>query len=264
MTKKSTLKTGTGVKLAAFRYNGGQLYTLAPKQGLKMVINVDWFSVNVGNFLSDNIVTEHKNASYIGSYRLGRKELDNGIRFELKDYGTKQFEKMYDMFLNGEHFATICTNVREGVKLDRNMSIIKINNDILYQRGWVARLEYIFSELKVTVNNITRLDIAVDGVNSSFLEQYKLWFNGKLEKTGKSSFTPHFEERNLTGGYVGKRSSERMIVIYRKSDELKKSGKNYIKRQWVENNMIESLKSEETVERIELSLSREAIRKIEN
>lgn len=237
------------VILTPYKYNGGQLYVRRQNPEKKLLIGVDWFECTVnGSFLGNT-----SNPTDILSFSDGDIVL---VKDEHRPNGTKHFQYCYQVYLHGERFGIVNTVPRSSV-LNDSLSIIKIDNHILYQRGWVARLEFVMKELGVVLHNVTRLDIAVDG--GDFLNDYTGLISGGYTKVGRATMqTQHTHNGSVQGFYIGTRSSEKYIRGYNKSLELKKScNKGYISDFWANNGL-----SGDNIERLEITLKRKAMQRI--
>lgn len=237
------------VILTPYKYNGGQLYIRSQSPDKKLLIGVDWFECTVNGSFLDNV----NNPASVLSFSEGDVVL---VKDELRPNGTKHFKHCYQVYLHGERFGILNTTPRSSVISD-SLSIIKLDNHILYQRGWVARLEFIMNELGVVLHNVTRLDIAVDGGN--FLNDYSNLIAGKYTKVGRATMqTQHTHNGSVQGFYIGTRSSEKYIRGYNKSVELKKSlNKTYISDFWANNGL-----TGDNIERLEITLKRKAMQRI--
>ncbi len=249
---EKVIKNGSGadsVILTPYKYNGGQLYKHCVSVK-RMVINVDWFECStLGCFLDINNPKEVIACSddvYL-------------VRDEKRPKGTKHFENCYLVYLHGELFGHINTTPRASI-LDSNLSLFKIENYILYQRGWLARFDYILDSIGIEKYNVSRLDIAIDG--AGFINDYEGLVARKYDKVGRAKMTTmHEANGDVEGFYIGSRSSVKFIRCYDKTKELKANeGKGYIKQWWQKNN----LQVSQRVERLELSIKRGAIKLIKD
>lgn len=187
-------------------------------------------------------------------------EYDQGrIVLEQLPHGSKHFRYGYKVYQDGQHFATVFLSSRSPEIIDPSFIQVKIENNILYELSPVARCQYVFSRLGWAVRNVTRVDIALDGADA--LSLVDRWLHGVVEKAGRASVNPHYTgKRELTGADFGKKCSSKWMTVYNKSLELTKSNKNYIRDWWVSC----GLSNTENVERVELKLRNEAVKKIED
>lgn len=240
-----------GVKLKPYKYNGRQLYIRQENKVNPLCISVDWFETTIlGNFI-DDIDNPKDVISFGDDVYLVRDSKRNG--------GTRHFKFCYQLYLHGELFGLINTVPRASI-LDSNLSIIKIENYILYQSAWVIRFEYIIEKLGVSIHNISRLDIAVDGGN--FLRDYEMLLSKHYKKVGRATMqTMHKHNGDIEGFYIGSRSSDKLIRGYDKTDKLKSDSKTYISEMW-EANGFDLSEGSPNIERLELTMRRDVIKQL--
>lgn len=242
-------------------YNGGQHYvrdiraaesidTQLIKKSAKYCISVDWFEcTTTGKFLPTDVENPPETLDFLG------------IILKLDGYGTKHYQHKYNIYLPGEKdpFALILTAPRNTKILAPDFSQIKIENHQLYRMGWNVKLTAVFDALGLQLNNITRLDIAIDG--KGFLSPIERFERGEIESIGKVQ-TCDFKtaQRDRTGYNWGKRSSEKQITIYDKSAELKRTNKSYIFDTWMVNDLNGGQLDQ--IERLELKLKGKALKRL--
>lgn len=172
--------------------------------------------------------------------------------------GSLNFKFGYDVYQDGRKFATVfcCPRSPEIIKPD--LIQVKIENTVLYEYQPIQESRDFFAAMGWKVRNITRLDIALDGVQ--VMDIVEGWNRGVYGKKGKATITTyHTGVRKLQGFDIGKRSSDKWMTGYIKSDELEKSNKPYIKKFW----QLCGLDTSQPVQRLELKLRNESIKKIE-
>jgi len=217
-----------------------------------MTISADWFQASV-------IGTIFKNPSPEDVVPFGDDVFL--MKSEIGGNGNRFFQYIYDIYLHGEKFATIQTMPREGSVLDSCLSIMKIENHILYQRGWIARFDYVMDSLGVSFSHVTQLDVAVDCDSGRFLADYASLVSGQKMKFGKAkAATEHGTNFSIEGGYVGSRKSDKFIKIYDKTEELNQcEHKTYIREMWKANGL-----NTDTVQRLELTVRRDMVKRIKD
>lgn len=171
--------------------------------------------------------------------------------------GTQHFKYCYEVYQDGRIFAKVLCSPRNPEIIKPDLIQVKLENSILYERSAVVELQQFLEAMEWKVRNVTRLDIAIDGVSVlNVIEQY---CRGVYAKKGKASITLHYTgQRQLQGFDIGKRSSDKWVTGYCKSDELEKSNKHYIKKFW----QATGLDLNRKIERLELKLRNEEIKKI--
>ena len=244
---KKSPKNKEDVILTPYKYNGGQLYE-GPKKP-HYTANVDKAIFNVNG----EIPTDKESISFD----------DGNIHLIIdpkRPNGVRHFKCCYEIYLHGELFALMNTAPRASI-LDPFLSSITIQNNVLYQRGWVARFEYLCKEIGVELRGVSQLDIAIDG--GEYIAQYEKLLSKEYKKVGRAKMaTEHKHNGNVEGFYIGNRSSEKYIRGYNKTLEMKKSGsnKNYIVDFWKNNGLDPAGK----VERLEIVLKNKAIKRIKD
>ena len=112
--------------------------------------------------------------------------------------------------------------------------------------------------LGTIVNNVNRLDIALDG--HGFMDFHEGFERGLYDKKGKAKCcTYRTGRREITGFDIGSRASNKMLTGYVKGKELEVSNKLYIREAWQRN----GLHDLDRVERLELKLKAKAVKQIE-
>lgn len=170
---------------------------------------------------------------------------------------TNHYRRMFKIIFEGVEFATLLFEpVRNYV--DPSRLQIDVKNERLYESEMIDRLELIMQTLAVEFSHIIRLDVAVDGLG--LLKPLLDADAGKIQRVGKGDVTL----RKTAGGelkacYVGSKSSNKMLVGYNKSNEIKRSNKAYIKQFWMNSGFWESESDYETVERLEMRLKRKEL-----
>lgn len=175
-----------------------------------------------------------------------------------KKIGNKHFKFSYEIWRDGRRFATLFCGSRAPEIVAADLINVKIENPLLYEVGTIAACKELFAALNWKVRNITRLDIAMDGVD--VIAMGDRFFRGEIDKKGKSRFAAYFTSKRVLEGYdVGKRSSDKWITCYVKSAELEQSNKTYIRDFWKRSGL-----TSDRVERLELKLRNEAIKMIKD
>jgi len=250
--EKSNLRSDVG-NSDPRKYNGGQLY-IDPKFGGKSTgkycINVDWLTLTLRNKIDVDGGEQYT--------------FDDSIVLVRENRNLSNFKYFYNVYLHGEHFGELCTSVRDGSFMNDELSTFRVLNHILYQKNWVVRLEYIIDKMGCKVNNVTRLDVAVDGGN--FIADFQETMQGEWERVGraKHKLVGGAKSRFCEGFYIGTGSSEKQITGYNKSKEIRdkhKQGapmKKYIIDMWAAN----GLDLTQDIERLEIKLKSKAFKRL--
>jgi hypothetical protein len=250
-TKVLHLPELSKVKKTPYKYNGGQLYATG-KKAVKYTINSDWCELTARGVIVPGYVEDPP------------RELtfENGsIRLELarNGRGTQHYKFVYDVYTDEdpEPFALLLTAPRPGGVLHDGFNQLRVLNYQLYREGWTAKLNRAIRGLGLTLNNVTRLDIAMDG--HGFFEFFQKFSRGQYDRVGKGKYSTHNEgNRELTGFDWGGKTSDKHITCYNKTKRIETENKAYVRDFWELN----GLSIEKDVERLELKIRAKAIKKI--
>lgn len=269
---------GTDESITPYKSNGGYNYrrstTDADKEPETPVntapsrycINIDWFEATLeGNWLPRNEVGDPLS---VVSFLDGDLVLE---RDPARWNGTQHYQYGYNIYFHGEPVATIITHPRNAImgRTDpgegtRALSQLRLENHILYRQGWTKIYAAILYGLEVELNNITRLDVSVDG--GEFLSDYRQLIAGSYKKLGRAKHSCHFTAKDeVEGFYIGSRSSDRYVRGYSKTSEISQAGgtKTYIVDAWKKANLEAYDNGAGKVERLELVLKAKAIAQME-
>jgi hypothetical protein len=234
----------------------------------KYAIFLDWFEATIkqisGPFLTFTENGEPSDVVILNKYiRLERRRSKCG-KFPA---GSKSYSAQYDVKLNGEDVAILHACSRFGRP---ELSQIKLANHLLYTGNWYCTLEVILDALQAEINNVTRIDIAIDG--RGFLEQHLTNRDavraGDLRKVGKAKSNIQEDGNYQAEGFnVGTRKSGKMLTGYRKGETIQtaiyagKDHKPYILDAWRADRLFRGDDFTD-IERLELKLSAVALAQI--
>ena len=213
------------------KYNGGQLYKKEQKPSKSYLFTVDKFIVNC--YYGDQgalmyFDPEDPADTYEHEDVLVVKDTSTGN-------GTRRYRYGYDVSFNGQSIGLLLIAPRQGIKGDLSCSFTA-HNHILYQKAWTMIIELAFEQLGIGIKNMTQVDIACDG--HGFVDDYKRLLSQEFVNVGRSSHRPaEIRKGDVKGFYIGKKTSDKHMCGYIKSNEIKISNKNYIKDYWVHNNL---------------------------
>jgi len=216
---------------------------------VKNTLNLDWLEfILVGDLKIGKRVDEY--IEYYGG-------------FVLKDtkIGTQHWTKMYEVYHDGLLFGNLRLDPRDFNVLDPFRQQFKVENERLYEKGTLELCQKFFKAINSKVRNISKIDIACDGYG--YARTMARYHSGMIDRIGKANYHLHCNRhREIEGFDIGSKSSDKQITGYHKSKEIEKSGKHYIKKFWEKSGLVgwESGK----VERLELKLRNNAIKKFEN
>lgn len=158
-----------------------------------------------------------------------------------KGQRTQWYAHLWEVILDGEVVGMLETHPNKlfgGFKADN--ASFKIHNHMLYCEYWPEVIEALQTECSFNILNVTRLDIAMDGLNPlvEFLNAYQRQRPNAVavDRMGKMAKfdSLDFDDRNKSYSrfIVGSSSSGKQVSIYNKTNELENSNKIYIKRFW--------------------------------
>jgi hypothetical protein len=193
-------------------------------ENLNTCISIDWLQLNCSR-------SGGKLADMAGKYKIVKL-----------DHQTRHFKSVYEVYLFKNCVASIAMEPHSSV-LAPDMALLKIENKYLYNSELSEFVEDLLKSLSLQLNNITRLDLALDfnyfcdGTHpAKFIKEF-LYSN--IIKHGKSKYkVMGAQDANLTFEYL-KFGSETSIIsyyLYNKSKELaEKKNKPWITDTWKAN-----------------------------
>ncbi len=174
-------------------------------------------------------------------------------------HGNKQFREIHELIYMGQKVAVIQSHPRSDKVLNPNLNVIKMANDVCYETGISELIKILMRALHQQFNNWTRLDIALDGHN--LLDPL---VNAAMEKEVRtvSRADISFRRSGCKKGYIkalqiGSKVSDKSLVGYNKTHEMKKSQKHYIREFW-ERNKLDTTKD---VERLEIRMKSQELKR---
>lgn len=141
----------------------------------------------------------------------------------------RTYDGLYLLLIDGIKIGELSINSRNSFVSDEVVHL-KIDNKLLYSVGCIEHINYIIKVLGFAYSHIKRIDVAIDSNDRdviSFMKKYmnsaKIRVKGKQKRIntitmGKASQTVYF----------GSSASGKQIRIYNKTDEVVRSGKDYI------------------------------------
>lgn len=211
-------------------------------------INLDWFEAMLsGAFINGDNAQE-------------KYEFDNGqIILAKKGTGTKVFKHGYEIYFKGKLFGKCHCHPRAKEILRPDYIQFQVCNNVLYEASGFSDIKYLFEKLHWKLINLTRFDIALDGVDvMDLIDQYN---QKKIDRLGRAKLTTHIEGKHkITGFDIGRSKGwNKMCTGYIKTVELEKSNKNYIKDFWKRT----GLQTEgREIQRLEMKIKNEEVKKI--
>lgn len=197
-------------------------------------------------------------------------QINQGYHFILKPYGTKVLRKVCEIYEPGGELLGIMAYEPYSPKLHPKTAILKVENAVLYQSDYIARVFLFLSAMGFKYKSITRMDLCYDsnelygGLTHQNL--YSRYQKNKYLKIGQNEYMPvmdgkytieakrnrigkdengknKYEEVQVIEGEIsehrmksatwGMRSSGIQVQMYNKSQELRdKTMKHYIVDYW--------------------------------
>jgi len=223
--------------------------TLHPMNKCSNTINYDWLEFT----LTGDLKLTNLNDEYF--------EFPGGFILKELGYGTKHYSRMFEIYHEGLLFGNIRVDPRNNNVLDPLWQQFKVENERLYEKGTIDLCKRFFNSIGSQVRNVTRLDIACDGYG--YMRLMKQYDSGMIEKIGKAKYTLYKNtSREIEGFDLGSKNSDKSITGYKKSAEIERSGKKYIELFWQRSGLHNW--DGGNVERLEIRLKNNAIKKIEN
>ncbi|MDO7873671.1 replication initiation factor domain-containing protein [Hymenobacter sp. ASUV-10] len=198
-------------------------------------------------------------------------EKGDGVLLEWTGKGTPMMRDSFNVYLWGEKFGTLHANPRsEGKGLKPDSVQVHVDNALLYTDHWYEDLQTVVQACGLHVKNVTRLDIALDGLNYiiEFLNLYQKQFewNKTVHHKGKARFTAGvLDKRTMLYDHfkIGSGSSEKQISVYNKTKELERSNKTYIAKYWQANGLQDG-GLDCPVYRVELRMRGKAVKEVKD
>jgi hypothetical protein len=216
---------------------------------------VDWFEATLKGYVVYPEEDAPPKIDYPGS-----------VTLKLDPYGgTKHYQFKFRVYFGSDPdpFALLLTSPRVGGVLDPDLSQIHVQNHWLYRDGWTDKLKWLLKVMNVEINNVTRLDVAIDSPTAGFMRFFEAYERGAYIAKGRAvKVNKHFEsgsERDTTGFDWGSKNSGRSMTAYKKSARLDVENKEYIKAWWIKNGLQLDMGE---VERLELKMKREVLNRI--
>lgn len=247
------------------KFNKGQLYTTAvkPKSAFDFsnisgcTIALDWLEI----------------FGYARFDRTSKEEdvfvLSDSVAILYKGHGTAMYNELYEIYHDGEKFGMLQADPRfEKGAMTANSISLKVDNAWLYTIELWDVLQDVKTALKAEFHNVTRVDIAIDGLNHvrDFVNMYmkqtpEARFINKKGRSAMNAYEFDQETHLFQKFSFGSSKSDKVVSVYNKTKELENSNKKYIQRFW-ENSGMAWRVAEEEVYRVEVRLRSKALKKV--
>lgn len=225
---------------------------------MKHIINIDWLQLfciaDYGHFGG---VTQFIN------YRW---------QYHRHEYGTAAYQELYSIKIGRTLVCNVQCEPRTNL-MQCNSVIVKFDNRLLYRRDKWDIIQAFLMQHKLTVHNITRLDLCADFNDFECISPPKLILNflqSKWRHKGRGAGQAYFIHYNkqikgyktmqqllYNGISFGSRESDVRVYLYNKSLELAtQTDKPYIRDQWIN----AGLDPRKNVWRLEISMKSDAMK----
>lgn len=202
-------------------------------------INVDWLSIWCTNNSSEIVCS------------------DANVQLRKLPIKTKHFKEVHELYSYGRRIATIASSPSSSI-FQANKVMLKLDNWLIYQPNVRSIVETIISNLNLTFNHISRIDVAMDfqkfanGLNpQKLISHFK---DGKYIKKGHGTYSENGKYgKNVSNNYLrfGSSDSPFSYYLYNKSLEMKEvKEKPHIREKWTKNKFNNNL----TCWRLEFSI----------
>lgn len=215
-------------------------------------VNIDWLQ------LSANGILQAENS------------VENSVTMVLKDFQTRHFKKVAEVFDGSLKIGTIMYEPHSKV-LARDLHVFKLDNQFCYRENPIKYSCDILRKIGLTPKGITRLDLAIDFVRFDYRNTLpedfiKRFLSGRYLKLGemrKYKLMGQQNEKNHTFDYLrfGSNTSPISVYMYNKSKEMREVRmKPYISDQWHKDGLSDT---ESDIWRLEITLKGNRMRMID-
>lgn len=174
------------------------------------------------------------------------------------DYGTRIFEDVHELTVDGQRIATLVSKPFSRV-INPDACLIKFDNYILYEKNLSLKIQKVLEVVGLEFRSISRLDIYADYVqfknNLNSESLIRKFTSQKYLKEGKADFQVRGKtNRTISCSYLrfGSKNSNIGYYIYNKSLELREvATKPWIVNSW----RINGYTGEQDVWRCEFSIN---------
>jgi hypothetical protein len=187
-----------------------------------------------------------------------------GVTLDKIKCDDRNYHLAYDIVINKQSFGNLLMNRTKFYESDSDLVKLKVSNAILYT-DFSPLLDKLLAAFQFTVNNITRLEIALD-TNTDLLSNFYYYYRNegsyflkggakKLDSINK--FAKEYRNGSETPTlYLGK--TDKLLRIYNKSLEIsERNHKEYI----TEFHKANGLDTDTDVYRIEIALANTALKR---
>lgn len=214
----------------------------------KYTINLDWLQfvtkktieINFAGYQSPNLIVTENNSH------------------------NPNFYKCYVVSLLGTEICELHT-IPTNMNYSKDEVVVKVKNNLLYHNGYLSSIHLIMKELGLEFVRISRIDIALDGIDNLKINDYikrytrtdTIQINNdklKIDGIGFDKKAVKFDTYS-----IGRKKYQKVAKAYNKTQEIDESQKDYISKYWELND----LNTEKDVGRFEIQLGNRHLKKYE-
>ncbi len=157
-------------------------------------------------------------------------------------HNNPNFRNNYKVYHQGREvcdFFTIPLNSKHG----QDEVSCRVNNAILYVQDWTVLMEFVLQELCLEIRRVSKIAIALDGFkNLKIMDLCRRYMRTKTiqinnNKIDVNAMKFNKPELSWAGYVIGSKKYQKFVRVYDKVAEIRKSGKDYITKFWLKNNM---------------------------
>lgn len=226
------------------------------------VYNFDWLEFRVRSERLFEILSGLENGS---DDALSFKKIDEHFGYFSNGHGTKHFNNSGILTFRNRKFLLVAFSSRNKNYIDtENVVSLKVMNEQLYYYDTLDVLTTFLKDFEAEIINFTRVDICIDDCKPLKDICDKVFLSAEDKEVvyaGRRDVSAHNMTRNLekVNYSFGSRASEMRGVLYNKSEEIKKSGKDYILDYWKAN----GLDTEKNIYRAEITISSKILKNVQ-
>lgn len=222
-----------------------------------VTVALDWFACMITHTMIEKEVKE------------GELIENNGVYLQHMKSGAGQFKHLYYIYIENEHVGQLLVFPRNNAILKPTSGKLEIQNWVFYTNLFHTYLKRILESHTFHLNNISRIDIALDNVNHlhGFLNRFAKQKSVKKSKyimVNRARFHAGVMDKTFTFNHFKVGSGRKVLSVYEKNQEINTNSlhKSYIIDFWRANGIAAEYKDK--VWRAEIRLGSEALREIKD
>lgn len=208
---------------------------------IKSTVVIDWLSIYY--FVQDETIPEPEDPDKekVIQYTDQLVLVYNGS-------GNKNFKYSWNVIYKGISIATLLSHTRSVKFIKKGVVKVDYRNHLFYtDQLWIV-YDLLVKTLNLRFKNVSRLDIAFDGLNylydffNAYVKQDTK--NKIVELKGRTRINSKVLDRDTMKHQnfnIGAPNSAKSITIYNKSLDIVKTRKEYIQQYWLKNGILKNL-----------------------